>query len=73
MTAILVADGSQTVRLDLADTFEAAGFRVFSCSTSAEARTTLRSHPIKLAVIDPELSNGDGRALIAHIRNEHVL
>ena len=26
MTAILVADDSQTVRMDLADTFEAAGF-----------------------------------------------
>jgi len=73
MTAILVADDSQTVRMDLADTFEAAGFRVFSCATTAEARTTLRAHSIAAAVIDPAMSNGDGLALIAQIRGEQVL
>lgn len=71
MTAILVADDSQTVRMDLADTFEAAGFRVFSCATAAEARTTLRTHSIAAAVIDPKMS--DGLALIEQIRGEHVL
>ncbi|MBA2542043.1 MAG: response regulator [Deltaproteobacteria bacterium] len=73
MTAILVADHNQTVRMDLQDTFEAAGFRVFSCATAAEARTTLRTHPIALAVIDPAMSNGDGLALIEQIRGEAVL
>ncbi len=73
MTAILVADDSQTVRMDLADTFEAAGFRVFSCATTAEARTTLRAHSIAAAVIDPRMSAGDGLALIEQIRGEHVL
>ncbi len=73
MTAILVADDSQTVRMDLADTFEAAGFRVFSCATTAEARTTLRTHAIAAAVIDPRMSEGDGIALIEQIRGEQVL
>jgi two-component system NtrC family sensor kinase len=73
MTAILVADESQTVRMDLADTFEAAGFRVFSCACASEARTTLRTHPIALAVIDPKLSAGDGLVLIEQIRGESVL
>lgn len=71
MTAILVADDSQTVRMDLADTFEAAGFRVFSCATTAEARTTLRTHSIAAAVIDPKMA--DGLALIEQIRGEQVL
>ncbi len=73
MTAILVADGSQTVRMDLADTFEAGGFRVFSCATTSEARATLRSQPIALAVIDPAMNGGDGHGLIQQIRAEHVL
>jgi len=73
MTAILVADDSQTVRMDLADSLEAAGFRVFSCSTTAEARTTLRAHSIAAAVIDPQMSAGDGLALIEQIRGEQVL
>lgn len=73
MTAILVADDSQTVRMDLADTFEAAGFRVFSCATTAEARTTLRAHSIAAAVIDPRMSEGRGLALIEQIRGEQVL
>ncbi len=73
MTAILVADDSQTVRMDLADTFEAAGFRVFSCATTAEARTTLRAHSIAAAVIDPRMTEGDGMSLIEQIRGEQVL
>jgi len=73
MTAVLIADSSQTVRMDLGDTFEAAGFRVFSCASVSQARTTLRSQPIALAVIDPAISNGDGHGLIAQIRAEHVL
>jgi DNA-binding response OmpR family regulator len=75
MTAILVADASQTVRMDLADTFEAAGFRVFSCATVAEARMALRAQPIALAVIDPvlEREGESGLALLDQIRGEQVL
>jgi len=70
MTAILIVDDSQAIRMDLADTLEATGFRVFSCSTTAEARVALRTHPIALAILDP---GGDGIELLAQIRREHVL
>src|SRR5688572_18438710 len=77
MTAILVADTSQTVRMDLADTFEAAGFRVFSCASVAEARNTLRAQPIALAVLDPGILGpgpGDnGLGLLEQIKAEQML
>jgi len=73
MTAVLVADASQTVRMDLADSFEGAGFRVFTCATVAEARTLLRTQPIALAVIDPALSDGAGLELVSQIRHESLL
>ncbi|MBS1124567.1 MAG: arcB [Deltaproteobacteria bacterium] len=73
MTAILIVDDSQTVRMDLADTLEASGFRVISCATASEARIALRTQPIALALLDVQLPDGDGFELLEQIRREHVL
>ena len=73
MTAILIVDDSQAVRMDLADTLEASGFRVLSCGTAAEARIALRTQPIALALLGLRLPDGDGIELLEQIRREHVL
>ncbi|HEU0033861.1 MAG TPA: response regulator [Kofleriaceae bacterium] len=73
MTAILIVDDSQAVRMDLADTLEASGFRVISCATAADARIALRTQQIALALLDVQLPDGDGVDLLEQIRSEHVL
>ncbi|HEY8923853.1 MAG TPA: response regulator [Polyangia bacterium] len=42
---ILIVDDSLTVRMDLADAFQDAGFRARACSTLAEARAALDGAP----------------------------
>ncbi|MEO8700730.1 MAG: response regulator [Kofleriaceae bacterium] len=73
MTAILIVDDSPAVRMDLADTLEASGFRVLACATASDARIALRTQPIALALIALRLSDGSGLELIDQIRREHVL
>jgi DNA-binding response OmpR family regulator len=73
MTAILIVDDSRTVRMDLADTLEATGFRVIPCATATEARTALRTQPIALALLDLALPDGGGLELLEQIRRDHLL
>ncbi|HEV8582805.1 MAG TPA: response regulator [Thermoanaerobaculia bacterium] len=65
---VLIVDDSLTVRMDLAEAFEAAGFHPITCATLAEARTALASGPVALAVLDVLLPDGDGIALLAELR-----
>jgi two-component system NtrC family sensor kinase len=65
---ILIVDDSLTVRMNLAETFEAAGFRPLPCATIAEARDFLRAEPVKLVVLDVLLPDGDGVDLLKEIR-----
>jgi two-component system NtrC family sensor kinase len=73
MSAILIIDDSSTVRADLGDALEAAGFRVIPCGTLADARTALRTHSIALAILDMTLPDGDGLELLEQVRRDHVL
>jgi len=73
MGTILIVDGSLTVRMDLAEALETAGFQTVPCRTLAEARVALRSHPIALAVLDIQLPDGDGVDLLAQIRRDSTL
>ena len=73
MSAILIVDDSSTVRADLGDALEAAGFRVIPCATLADARTALRTHSIALAILDVTLPDGDGLELLEQVRRDHVL
>ncbi len=65
---VLVVDDSLTVRMDLAEAFEGAGFRCIPCATIADARQALASRAVDLAVLDVVLTDGDGIELLAEIR-----
>jgi len=65
---VLVVDDSLTVRMDLADAFETAGFRPLPCGTAAEARDAVARAPIAAAVLDVLLPDGDGIELLKEMR-----
>jgi two-component system, NtrC family, sensor kinase len=65
---VLIVDDSLTVRMDLADAFEAVGFRALPCSTIREARETLAVETIDLVILDVMLPDGDGVELLQEIR-----
>src|SRR6185437_16074600 len=65
---VLIVDDSLTVRMDLAEAFEAAGFRALPCPTIAEARAALARGPVSLVVLDVVLPDGDGIELLRDIR-----
>jgi two-component system NtrC family sensor kinase len=73
MPAVLIVDDSLTVRMDLGDALEVAGFRAIPCATIAEARIALRTHPVALAILDVRLPDGDGVELLEQIRRDHTL
>jgi DNA-binding response OmpR family regulator len=73
MATILIVDDSLTVRMDLAEALARAGFHTIHCSTIAEARVALRSHPVALAILDIQLPDGDGIDLLAQIRRDPTL
>jgi two-component system, NtrC family, sensor kinase len=69
MTAtVLIVDDSLTVRMDLAEAFEAAGFRTIPCATAAEARQALARGSVGLAILDVILPDGDGVELLKELR-----
>ncbi len=71
-STVLIVDDSLTVRMDLAEAFEAAGFRALPCSTAAEARAALGREPISVAVLDVILPDGDGVELLVELRAADV-
>jgi len=73
MSTILIVDDSLTVRMDLAEALDGAGFQTILCATVAEARIALRSHPIALAILDIQLPDGDGIDLLVQIRKDFTL
>lgn len=66
---VLIVDDSLTVRMDLADAFEAAGFRPLLCATAAAARETLSRSAVDVIVLDVLLPDGDGVELLNEIRS----
>jgi len=73
MSTILIVDDSLTVRMDLAEALDGAGFHTIRCATIAEARIALRSHRIALAILDLQLPDGDGVELLVQIRKDFAL
>jgi two-component system NtrC family sensor kinase len=65
---ILIVDDSLTVRMDLVEAFEAAGFNPLPCSTLAEARQALARGPVAVVILDVLLPDGDGVELLKEIR-----
>lgn len=66
---VLIVDDSVTVRMDLIEAFEAAGFATRSASTLAEARAALGRGGLDLLVVDVQLPDGDGVELVAEVRS----
>jgi two-component system NtrC family sensor kinase len=67
---VLIVDDSLTVRMDLADAFESAGFRPVLCSSIREARDAFAAQTIDLVILDVLLPDGDGVHLLEEIRND---
>jgi len=65
---VLIVDDSLTVRMDLTEAFEAAGFAVLPCGTVAEALAVLARTEIAVAVLDVLLPDGNGMDLLQQVR-----
>jgi two-component system, NtrC family, sensor kinase len=65
---ILILDDSLTVRMDLAEAFERAGFAVAPCASVADARAVLVERPVDVLILDVLLPDGDGVDFLAEVR-----
>lgn len=66
--SVLVVDDSLTVRMDLSEAFEAAGFSTLLASSVAEARKILAEKPVSAVILDVILPDEDGIELLREIR-----
>ncbi|MGC4061551.1 MAG: response regulator [Aquabacterium sp.] len=66
---VLIVDDSLTVRMDLQEAFDAAGFHSRGCATVAAAKDALGRTPLDVIVLDVRLPDGDGIELLETIRN----
>ena len=65
---VLVADDSLTVRMDLSEAFERAGFAVTPCRDLGETRAALAAAPFALLVLDVLLPDGDGVEFLRELK-----
>ena len=65
---VVIVDDSMTVRMDLQEAFEAAGFQTLTCVTAAAARIVFASMPMDVVVLDVLLPDGDGVELLKELR-----
>ena len=68
LPVVLIVDDSLTVRMDLSDAFESAGFRSILAATVSEARLALAREPIAAVILDVILPDEDGIDLLREIR-----
>ena len=66
---VLIVDDSLTVRMDLADAFEAAGYATTVCATAETARAALQRTPYALIVLDVLLPDTSGIELLAEVKH----
>jgi two-component system, NtrC family, sensor kinase len=67
---ILIVDDSLTVRMDLAEAFEAGGMRSLPCASISQARQTLDITDVDAIVLDVQLPDGDGVDLLRELRTD---
>jgi len=67
-TTVLVLDDSLTVRMDLAEAFDAAGCHTIPCGTAAEAREALQSEKVDAIILDVLLPDADGVEFLRELR-----
>lgn len=65
---VLIVDDSLTVRMDLADAFEGAGFHPLACATVEEARSVLDRETVDVIILDVILPDADGVEFLKEIR-----
>lgn len=65
---VLIVDDSLTVRMDLKEGFESAGFTATVCDTIGSARTALAENQFAFIVLDVLLPDGDGVQLLAELK-----
>ena len=65
---VLIVDDSLTVRMDLSEALEAAGYRPLLCSSLGDAREALAGQSVDLIILDVLLPDGDGVDLLKEIR-----
>jgi two-component system NtrC family sensor kinase len=66
---VLIIDDSLTVRMDLGEAFDLAGFTVTLCSNVAEARNSLLTRTFALIILDVLLPDMDGIEFLREIKN----
>jgi two-component system NtrC family sensor kinase len=65
---VLIVDDSLTVRMDLGEAFELAGFMSMLCSTLSEARRAISRDSFDLVILDVLLPDGDGIEFLQEIK-----
>jgi two-component system NtrC family sensor kinase len=65
---VLIVDDSLTVRMDLKEAFEDAGFQTISCASAAAARQGFADATVCVAVLDVLLPDGNGVDLLMELR-----
>ncbi|HZE90497.1 MAG TPA: response regulator [Rhizobacter sp.] len=65
---VVIVDDSLTVRMDLQEAFEAAGFHTLACATAAQARAAFGRVPVDVVVLDVLLPDSDGIELLKELR-----
>jgi two-component system, NtrC family, sensor kinase len=68
LPVVLIVDDSLTVRMDLSEAFEGAGFRPILAATVAEARQALQLERVAAVILDVLLPDEDGTELLREIR-----
>jgi DNA-binding response OmpR family regulator len=66
---VLVVDDSLTVRMNLVEILETAGFTVVACATAEEGRRAFAAQAFALAILDVLLPDGDGVDLLKELRD----
>jgi DNA-binding response OmpR family regulator len=66
---VLIIDDSLTVRMDLGEAFELAGFAATLCSSVAEARNALLMKSFALIILDVLLPDADGVEFLGELKN----
>ena len=70
---VLIVDDSLTVRMDLAEAFDAAGCATTVCATAAAARAALRRTSYALIILDVLLPDASGLDLLAEVKREPAM
>jgi len=66
---VFILDDSLTVRMDLHDAFEGAGFRTTLCASVAAAQAALEAGAPDLFVLDVVLPDGDGLTFLRDLKS----